>query len=303
MNPENVDLLRQALPFINKFKGKTFVIKIGGEVAEDPKTLYSFCEEVALCDQVGIRIVMVHGGGKQATDIAEKLGIEPRMVNGRRVTDEHTLDIVKMIFGGKINVEILGALRRAGISPVGLSGVDGEILHATKRPPRLVKNAETGKEEWIDFGHVGDIDSVDVRLLQTLLAGDFLPVLASLGCDAEGNILNINADTVAAHIAKALGAEKLILASNVDGISRSNGAEKELISRLTEAEAGRLIEAGVIKGGMIPKTQEALEALREGVKSVHIISGLKPSSLLTEVFTTYGCGTMLYRNEGGGGRL
>lgn len=295
MNPENVDLLRQALPFINKFKGQTFVIKIGGEIAENEETLYSFCEEAALCAQVGIRIVIIHGGGKQATDMSEKLGLEPKMINGRRVTDEQTLDIVKMVFAGKINVEILSALRRAGISAVGLSGVDGNIIHALKRPPKVVRNAETGKDEMVDYGHVGDIQKVDARLLRTLLEGDFVPVLASLGSDADGNILNINADTVASAIAKEISAEKLILASNVDGIYRIEGDRKELLSRLSETEANRLMETGVIRGGMIPKTQEALAALREGVRTVHIINGVKASSLLTEVFTNSGCGTMLYR--------
>jgi acetylglutamate kinase len=292
MEPKDLNLLRQALPYINRFKGKTFVVKIGGEVAEDEPVLHSFCEEVALLAQVGIKIVMVHGGGKQATDLSEKLGIEPKMVGGRRVTDERTLDVVMMVFAGKINTEILSSLRRAGAEAVGISGVDGGILNAVKRPPKKVFNDKTGKEEVVDFGHVGDIESVDTKLLVTLLGSDFVPVIASLGGDDAGNILNINADTVAAEIASAIKAEKLILASAVDGILR---ADKSIISRATPPEIDQLVKDGVIKGGMIPKAQSAVEALIEGVKSVHIINGRKPATLLAEVFTDTGAGTMIYR--------
>jgi acetylglutamate kinase len=294
MNPEQLCLLRQALPYINRFKGQTFVVKIGGEVAEDPEVLHTFCEEVALLALVGIRIVMVHGGGKQATDLSEKLGIESRMVDGRRVTDEKTLDVVMMVFAGKINTEILSSLRRAGVEAVGISGIDGGILNAVKRPPRKRINPETGREEVVDFGHVGDIASVDPKLLQTLLAGDFVPVIASLGGDDSGAILNINADTVAAKIAGALGARKLILASGVDGILAKDGT---LLSRLTPPEIEAKVQEGVITGGMIPKTASAVSALGEGVMAVHIINGRKPSTLLGEVFTDTGAGTMIRRAE------
>lgn len=293
MNPEHLDLLRQALPYINRFKGKTFVVKVGGDIAEDEAGLHAFCEEVALLAQVGIRVVMVHGGGKQATELSQKLGIEPKMVQGRRVTDERTLDVVMMVFAGKINTEILGSLRRAGVDAVGLSGVDGGIINAVRRPPKRIFDEKTGREEIVDFGHVGDIVSIDTRLLSTLLAADFVPVIASLGGDDQGNILNINADTVASEIAAALRAEKLILASDVDGILRT---DQTLISRVTPEEVDALIRQGVIRGGMIPKAQGAVEALLEGVKSVHIINGKKPSTLLAEVFTDTGAGTMIYRN-------
>lgn len=295
MDPKQLNTLRQALPYINRFKGKTFVVKIGGDIAEDEQGLNLFCEEVALLAQVGIHVVMVHGGGKQATDLSEKLGIEPKLIAGRRITDEKTLDVVMMVFAGKINTEILGSLRRAGVEAVGLSGVDGGILNAVKRPPKKMVNEKTGKEEVVDFGHVGDIDSVDTKLLTTLLNAEFVPVIASLGGDDAGNILNINADTVAAEIAAALKAEKLILASDVDGILR---ADKTLISRVTPEEVDQLIKDGVIRGGMIPKAQGAVEALVEGVKSVHIINGKKASTLLAEVFTDTGAGTMIYRNGG-----
>jgi acetylglutamate kinase len=294
MNPEHLDLLRQALPFINRFKNKTFVVKIGGEIADDEATLHRFCEEVALLYQVGIHVVMVHGGGKQATQLSKQLGIEPQMVQGRRVTDEKTLDVVMMVFAGTINTEILAALREYGAEAVGISGVDGGIINAVKRPPTKVKNEKTGQEEVVDFGHVGDIESIDPKLLQTLLAADFVPVMASLGGDDAGNILNINADTVASEIASALKAEKLILVTDVEGILRD---DKSLISRVTPQEIEDLIKSGVIRGGMVPKAKSAVEALKDGVQSVHIISGKKQSTLLAEVFTETGSGTMIHRNN------
>ncbi|HVE38943.1 MAG TPA: acetylglutamate kinase [Planctomycetota bacterium] len=294
MNLEHLNLLRQALPFINRFKNKTFVVKIGGEIADDEKTLHSFCEEVALLSQVGIHVVMVHGGGKQATQLSKQLGIEPQMVQGRRITDEKTLDVVMMVFAGTINTEIIAALREYGAEPVGISGVDGGIINAVKRPPQKIKNEKTGLEEVIDFGHVGDIESIDPKLLEVLLAADFLPVMASLGGDDAGNILNINADTVASEIASALKAEKLILVTDVEGILRD---DKSLISRATPDEIAELKKSGVITGGMKVKADAAVEALKDGVQSVHIISGKKLSTLLAEVFTETGSGTMIYRNH------
>jgi acetylglutamate kinase len=293
MNPEHLNLLRQALPFINRFKNKTFVVKIGGEIADSEATLHSFCEEVALLSQVGIHVVVVHGGGKQASQLSKQLGIEPQMVQGRRITDEKTLDIVMMVFAGTINTEILAALREYGAEAVGISGVDGGIINAVKRPPQKIKNEKTGVEEIIDFGHVGDIQSIDPKLLETLIAADFVPVMASLGGDDAGNILNINADTVASEIASALKAEKLILVTDVDGILRD---DKSLISRVTPSEIDELVKSGVIRGGMVPKATSAVEALKDGVQSVHIISGKKPSTLLAEVFTEGGSGTMIHRN-------
>jgi len=292
MNPEHLNLLRQALPFINKFKNKTFVVKIGGEIADDEKTLHTFCEEVALLSQVGIHVVMVHGGGKQATQLSKQLGIEPQMVQGRRITDEKTLDVVMMVFAGQINTEIIAALREYGAEPVGISGVDGGIINAVKRPPQKVHNDKTGQDELVDFGHVGDIESIDPKLLEVLLAADFVPVMASLGGDDAGNILNINADTVASEIASALKAETLILVTDVEGILRE---DKTLISRATPEEIAELKKSGVIRGGMMVKADSAVEALKDGVQSVHIISGKKSSTLLAEVFTETGSGTMIHR--------
>jgi acetylglutamate kinase len=215
------------------------------------------------------------------------------MIQGRRVTDEKTLDVVMMVFAGTINTEILAALREYGAEAVGISGVDGGIINAVKRPPKTVVDEKTGVEEVVDFGHVGDIESVDPKLLITLLNADFVPVMASLGGDDAGNILNINADTVASEVASSLRAEKLILVTDVEGILRN---DKSLISRVTPHEIDALVKEGVIRGGMVPKAQSAVEALKDGVQSVHIISGKKPSTLLAEVFTEAGSGTMIHRN-------
>lgn len=285
MKPEHVTLLRQALPFTNRFKNKIFVTKIGGEVADTPEQLNAFCEEVALLVTVGIKMVLVHGGGPQVTELADRLGIKTQKINGRRITDDATLDVAKMVFAGKINVDILSSLRRFGVRPVGLSGVDGDIVTAHKRPPVNVE----GKV--IDFGHVGDISAVDPGLILTLVSGDYVPVIASLGADDDGNIYNINADTVAAKIAVAMGAEKLILASNVDGVL-VGGAVR---SRIGLEELPALIQNGTISGGMLPKVSAAAEAIRQGVISVHIVNGMKADTLLLEVFTQDGCGTMIAR--------
>jgi len=200
-----------------------------------------------------------------------------------------------MVFAGTINTEIIAALREYGAEPVGISGVDGGIINAVKRPPMKIKNDKTGLEEIVDFGHVGDIESIDPKLLEVLLAADFVPVMASLGGDDAGNILNINADTVASEIASALKAEKLILVTDVEGILRD---DKSLISRATPDEIADLKKSNVIRGGMAVKADSAVEALKDGVSSVHIISGKKPSTLLAEVFTETGSGTMIYRNNG-----
>src|SRR5215813_1214414 len=217
-NQLRLDLLREALPYIQRFKGKTFVIKVSGKVTEDHENLTSLAEELALLHQVGIRICVVHGGGKQLSDLASKLGIEQTIIEGRRVTDDATLEMAKMIFAGKINTDILAALRHRGIEAVGLSGVDGNIVQAERRPPKEILNRETGERTQVDFGHVGDVVEIKSRLLTVLLDHGYLPVISSLGADDEGMVFNINADTIAAEIAVQLKAEKLILLSDVDGI-------------------------------------------------------------------------------------
>jgi acetylglutamate kinase len=288
-----LDLLREALPYIQRFKGKTFVVKFSGKVTEDRDRLASLCEELALLHQVGIRICVIHGGGKQLSDLARKMGVEQTIIEGRRVTDDDTLEMAKMIFAGKINTDILAALRHRGVEAVGLSGVDGNIVHAERRPPREVFDRATGESAHVDFGHVGDILEIDSRLLTVLLDHGYLPVVSSLGADAEGKVFNINADTIASAIAVQLQAEKIVLLSDVDGIFLRTGEPQTKLSRLNAAEAKALIDDGSATGGMIPKLQNIVDILDRGVKSAHIINGNSRNSLLAEVFTNEGTGTMI----------
>jgi acetylglutamate kinase len=288
-----LDLLREALPYIQRFQGQTFVVKLSGKVTEDRENLNSLAEELALLYQVGIHICVVHGGGKQLSELANKLGVAQTIIDGRRVTDDATLEMAKMIFAGKINTDILAALRQRNVEAVGLSGVDGNIVHAERRPPKEVLNRETGEREHVDFGNVGDVVQINTRLLTVLLDHGYLPVISSLGADAEGAVFNINADTIASEIAIQLKAEKLILLSDVDGIYLRAGEPNTKLSRLTADEAEELIRAGTATGGMIPKLQSITELLRRGVHSAHIISGNNRNALLSEIFTDSGTGTMI----------
>lgn len=288
-----LDLLREALPYIRRFKGKTFVVKLSGKATDDKSNLASLAEELALLHQVGIRICVVHGGGKQLSELASRMGVEQTIINGRRVTDDETLEMAKMIFAGKINTDILAALRHRGVEAVGLSGVDGNIVQAERRPPKVILNQATGERERVDFGHVGDVVEINARLLCVLLDQGYLPVVSSLGADAEGMVFNINADTIASEIAVRLEAEKLILLSDVDGIYLRAGDPGSKLSRLTADEAEALVRDGVATGGMIPKLQNIVDLLRRGVKSAHVLNGSLRNALLSEVFTDEGTGTMI----------
>src|SRR5919108_5285884 len=239
-----LDLLREALPYIQRFKGQTFVIKVSGKATENRPNLISLAEELALLHQVGIRLCVVHGGGKQLTELASQMGVEQTIINGRRVTDDATLEMAKMVFAGKINTDILAALRHRGVEAVGLSGVDGNIVHAERRPPKEILNRATGVRDKVDFGHVGDVVQINARLLTVLLDHGYLPVISSLGADDEGMVFNINADTIAAEIAVQLQAEKLILLSDVDGIYLKSGDPQTKLSRLTAADTDELITSG-----------------------------------------------------------
>jgi acetylglutamate kinase len=292
-NQLRLDLLREALPYIRRFKGKTFVVKLSGKVTEDRIGLISLAEELALMHQVGIRLCVVHGGGKQLSELAKVMGVEQTIIEGRRVTDDATLEMAKMIFAGKINTDILSALRHRGVEAVGLSGVDGNIVHAERRPPKEILNRETGESEHVDFGNVGDILEINARLLTVLLDEGYLPVISSLGADAAGTVFNINADTIASEIAIQLKAEKLVLLSDVDGIYLRDGEPETKLSRLTADEAEELVQKGSATGGMIPKLQNIIELLRRGVGSAHIINGTARNALLAEVFTDKGTGTMI----------
>lgn len=293
MIQKKLDLLREALPYIQRFKGKTFVVKFSGKVTENKENLASLAEELALIHQVGIRVCVIHGGGKQLSELAQKLGVTQTVIDGRRVTNDDTLELAKMIFAGKINTEILAALRQRGTDAVGLSGVDGDVISAVKRPPKEILNRETGETKTVDFGNVGDVVEINEKLLSLLLENDYLPVISSLGADDNGQIFNINADTVASEIAVKLQAEKLVLLSDVNGIYLNPDDETTKLSRVSISEAEEMIANGTATGGMIPKLQSLIGLLNRGVKSAHIIGGNARNALLSEVFTDEGFGTMV----------
>ena len=290
---ENIGILKQALPYIRQYKGKTFVVKIGGELVQDRAVLDDMAQDISLLHQIGIRIILIHGGGPQATELAKKLGIAPRIVEGRRITDEETLEVTKMVFAGKINHEILTVLRKHGAMSVGLSGIDGDVVIARRREPVEVVDRETGARDNVDFGHVGDIVSINVELLKVLLDNGYIPVISSLADDGQGNILNINADTVASRIAAAVQAYKYVTMTNVGGILTDLKDPSTRISYISQKQARELIEDGTIKGGMVPKIRECIHAVENGVKRVHILDGTAADSLLIEVFTRTGNGTMI----------
>lgn len=290
---ERLDLLREALPYIQRFKNKKFVVKLSGKITENQDQLNSLAEEITLCQQVGIPVAVVHGGGKQLTTVAERLGIDQRIVNGRRVTDSETLEVAKMVFAGQINIDVLSALRRAGAETVGLSGIDGNIIKARRREIQKVLNQETGEFETVDFGHVGDIVEINIRLVELLLDNGYIPVISSLGADDQGNVYNINADTIAAEIAVHLAAEKIILLSDVDGILRDVSDPASRISRLTVDQAEALVKDRSVAAGMLPKIAAIATLIRRGVSSAHVINGSRRNALLYEVFTDEGAGTMI----------
>ncbi len=294
---KDVRLLKEALPYLRRHRRQTMVIKLGGEIAANAEALDSLAQDVSLLTHVNIRIVLVHGGGPQATSLSRKLGLEPKLVQGRRVTDADTLAVAKMVFAGTINVDILSALRRHGVRAVGLSGVDGDILQATKRPPTEMRDDTTGETTMVDFGHVGDVTDVDPSLLSLLVENGYVSVLSSLAGDEDGSPLNVNADTVASVLARGLGASKLITLTGVPGLLRDKDDPSSLISKVTAAEVRELIASGVIVGGMVPKLTTMIEALEGGVGEAVILSGLEESSLLLELFTDRGVGTLIAADD------
>ena len=287
MNGAEIKTLLQALPYMRRLKGARMVIKCGGAIVRDPEALDNLAQDIALCVHVGLRCVVVHGGGPQATELSEKLGHTPTIVDGRRVTDDATLEVAKMVFGGQINIDILCALRMHGLKPVGLSGVDGGLIHAVRRPV-------TGD---IDYGHVGDITAVDSALLGKLVDEGYVPVVASLGADDEGHIFNINADTVAARLAMDMRADKLLLLTNAPGLLEDPDDPRSLVSHISAARGEKMLGSGAIRGGMMPKITTLIEAVRGGVGRAHILDGTAQHSLLLELFTRDGCGTMVTTRE------
>ena len=283
-----VSALKHAAPYIRLFKGKVFVIKAGGEVFADPALATALVEQVGILHQVGIRTVLIHGGGPQATKLAAELGLDTQFVEGRRVTDSGSLNVATMILNGQINTRILACCRDLQIPAVGISGVDAGLIRAHKRPP-----VEREGEEAIDYGFVGDIDSVDADILRKQLDNGLMPVVSPLSCDESGTLLNINADTVAAAIAAELDADKLILVTGATGILEDINDPSSLISYIDRKHLKQLKDDGVLADGMLPKAAAIDAALDNGVQRVHVISHKLPDSILLEVFTNEGTGTLV----------
>lgn len=284
--------LKGALRYVRAYRDHVFVVKLGGEVVAEPAVLEQVSGQVALLSSLGIRIVVVHGGGPQATALSRRLGQEPVIVAGRRVTDDAALEVAKMVYAGSLNTDVVAALRARQVQAVGLSGVDADLITAHRRPPVLIVD-DAGQKRSVDFGHVGDIDAVDPRVLQALLDARFVPVIASLAGDDEGRIYNVNADTVAESLAVALRAQKLIFLTGAPGILRDRNDPASLLTFADPDDLAPLLANGAIAGGMRPKVEACIRAATGGVERTHIIGGATPDALLLEVFTGAGCGTMI----------
>ncbi len=285
-----VRALKSAAPYIRMYKNKVFVIKAGGAVFSDEASARGLIEQVAILHQVGIKTVLVHGGGPQLDRLQASLGIDTRMINGRRVTDQKSIDVTAMALNGLINTRILAICRALDIEAIGLSGVDAGLIRAHKRPP--VPIAE-GSSEMVDYGFVGDIDSVNSAVLEKLLENGLMPVVSPLSADSQGTLLNINADTVAAAIGGALSAEKLLLCTGAPGILERVEEPSSVISYTDIQGLRQLREQGSLKDGMLPKASAIEHAIRSGVRRVHVISYKSADSLLAEVFTNEGTGTLV----------
>lgn len=282
--------LKKAAPYMRLYKGKTFVIKAGGGVFADPELTRALIEQIAILHYFGVRVVFVHGGGPQLTELTEKLGVPTRMVQGRRVTDQGSIDVTSMVLNGLINTRILAFCRDLNISAVGVSGVDANLINAQKRAP--VKLTD-GSGETVDYGFVGDIERVDTEVLRKLLDNGLMPVVSPLSADENGVLLNINADTVAAAIGAALDAEKLILCTGAPGILDNVDDPSSIISYTDLRGLKKMREEGKIIDGMLPKVKAIEDAIRGGVRRVHVISYQSPEGILAEVFTNEGTGTLI----------
>ena len=281
--------LKSAAPYIRMYKGKTFVVKAGGGVFADVEATRVLVEQIAILHYFGARVVLVHGGGPQLTEVAAALGVPTRLVQGRRITDEKSIEVTAMVLNGLINTRVLAICRDLDIEAVGISGVDAGLVRAHKRAPVAVGAGG----ELVDFGFVGDIDSIDPGVIKKLLDNGLMPVVSPLSADAAGTLLNINADTVAAALGAALGAEKLILCTGAPGILGSVDDPGSLISYTDLQGLARLRADGRIADGMLPKVQAIEDAIRGGVRRVHVVSYRSPEGILGEVFTNEGTGTLI----------
>jgi acetylglutamate kinase len=281
---EKARILAEALPYIRRFAGKTIVVKYGGNAMTDEALKASFAHDVALLKVVGMNPVVVHGGGPQIEEMLTRLGKKGEFIQGMRVTDRETMDIVEMVLGGQVNKEVVELINQAGGKAVGLTGQDGAFIRARKMQLASKENAK------VDLGQVGEIESIDPLVINALEQGGFIPVVAPIGTGADGTTYNINADLVAGKLAEVLRAEKLVVLTNTPGVLDKEG---KLLTGLTPKKIDELVSKGVISGGMIPKIGSALDAARNGVKSVHIIDGRVPHALLLEVLTDEGVGTLI----------
>jgi len=283
------EVLSESLPYIQRFAGKTFVIKYGGNAMTDEALQAGFARDIVLMKAIGINPIVVHGGGPQIGDMLQKLNIESKFINGMRVTDAATMDVVEMVLGGQVNKDIVNMISQAGGKAIGLTGKDSHFIQAKKL---FVKHQAEGMSapEQVDIGHVGEVAYIDTSVLKVLENSDLIPVIAPIGVDAEGHSYNINADLVAGKVAEAVGAEKLMLLTNISGVQDKSG---NVLTGLTTAQVDALIADGTIYGGMLPKISCALSAVNAGVTSSHIIDGRVPHATLLEIFTDTGVGTLI----------
>ena len=287
---DKADVLIEALPYIQEFYGKTIVIKYGGNAMINDELKEKVMQDVALMKYVGMKVVIVHGGGPEITQFLKKVGKESSFVSGLRVTDEETVEIAEMVLDGKVNSEIVMLLNRRGLRAVGLSGKDAGLIQAEKK---LATVYDQGDKIKVDIGYVGKTKKVDTRILEDLISRDYVPVIAPIGVGDDGESYNINADYVAADIAGALHAEKLLLLTDTDGVYKNFEDKESFISTLTTNEAREFIREGIISGGMIPKVEACLRALNTGANKAHIIDGRLPHSIILELFTAAGIGTQV----------
>ena len=277
-NAVRAEILTQAVPYIKEYTGKYVVAKYGGNAMTDPQLKKSVMQDILLLQLVGVKVILVHGGGPEISAMLKKLSIESHFENGLRVTDDDTMEVVQMVLAGKVNKSLAADLSALGGKAVGLCGIDGGLIKVHQKNEKL--------------GHVGEIDEINTKILDDLLDGGFIPVISSIGIDDDGNPYNINADTAAAKIAAALHAESMVVMSNINGVLRDKDDENSLISQISLADAEELKESGIIAGGMIPKVDCCTNAVKEGVKKVFIINGEIPHAILIELLTDEGLGTM-----------
>ena len=286
---KDIDVLIEALPYIKKFHDKKILIKYGGHAMVDEEAKSFTARDTVLLKYVRMKPLIVHGGGPEISRSMEKLGKESKFIKGLRVTDEETMEIIEMVLAGKISSEIVSELINHDGDAIGLSGIDSSLIYAHKKPVSKID------EEIVDLGFVGEVDKINADLIDLLLNHDFIPVISPIGIAEDGTRLNLNADTAAGEVASSVGAEKLIILTDVPGVLRDPSDPDSLIQKIKISEVPDLIEKGIITGGMIPKIETCVNAIEKGVKSCHIIDGRKKHSLLLEIFTTNGIGTMIYK--------